>query len=64
MVSARYEKRTGTHAGHVYIVVAPYSEIKAPLRWTLQCETVADEKLIVAENELGDPTLWQPLQQQ
>jgi hypothetical protein len=28
----------------------------------LHCETVADEKLIVAEDELGDPKRWQPLE--
>jgi hypothetical protein len=61
MISARYRKLTGMHAGHAYVVTAPASEIETPMRWTLQCETVADEKLTVAEDELADSTRWQPL---
>ncbi len=61
MISARYRKLTGMHAGHSYVVMAPASEIDSPMRWTVQCETVADEKLIVGEDELSDPKRWQPL---
>ena len=62
MINMRYKKLTGLHAGHSYVVTSPYSEIESPLRWMLHCETDADEKLIVAEDELGDPKRWQPLE--
>lgn len=61
MINMRYRKLTGMHAGHDYVVMAPASEIESPLRWSLKCETVADEKLIVSEDELSDPKRWQPL---
>ena len=61
MVNARYKKLTGMHAGHVYVVKAPYGEIETPLRWMLHCETVADEKLVVDEEELADKSRWQSL---
>ena len=61
MINTRYKKLTGMHAGHTYFVMAPSSEIDSPMRWMLHCETVADEKLIVAEDELSDPKRWQPL---
>jgi hypothetical protein len=59
-INARYRKLTGMHAGHVYAVAAPASEIDSPMRWVLHGETVADETLIVAENELTDTARWQP----
>jgi hypothetical protein len=62
MINRRYKKLTGIHAGHSYVVTSPYSEIDSPLRWMLHCETVADEKLIVGEEELQDPKRWQPLE--
>jgi hypothetical protein len=61
MIDMRYKKLTGMHQGHVYKVMAPAGEVESPLRWTLQCETVADEKLIVPEDQLQDPKLWQPM---
>jgi hypothetical protein len=61
MLNTRYKKLTGMHAGHSYTVVAPYSEIENPMQWMLHCEADADEKQIVAENELNDRKLWQPL---
>ena len=61
MLNARYKKLTGMHAGHSYTVVAPYSEVENPLRWMLHCDANADEKQIVAESELDDQRLWQPL---
>lgn len=61
MISMRYKKLTGMHAGHVYVVTAPYNEIESPRRWMLHCETVEDEKLVVSVDELGDSKLWQPL---
>ncbi len=54
MLNTRYKKLTGMHAGHSYTVIAPYSEVENPMRWMLHCETNADEKQIVAEDELGD----------
>lgn len=61
MISSRYKKLTGMHAGHCYVVSSPYSEVENPLQWMLHCETNADEKQIVDEGELGDRSLWQPL---
>ncbi len=61
MLNTRYKKLTGMHANHTYVVMAPASEIDNPKRWTLHCETVADEKLIVDEDELSDAKRWQPL---
>ena len=61
MINTRYKKLTGMHAGHTYVVTAPYSEIETPMRWMLHCETIADEKLIVGVDELADTKRWQPL---
>ncbi|MDP1701898.1 MAG: hypothetical protein Q8L53_13180 [Aestuariivirga sp.] len=61
MINMRYKKLTGMHTGHSYVVVEPASEIDSPMRWMLHCESVADEKLIVSEDELSDPKSWQPL---
>lgn len=61
MINARYKKLTGMHAGHVYKVAAPAGEVESPLRWMLHCETVADEKLIVPEDQLQDSKLWKPV---
>ncbi len=61
MKDMRYKKLTGMHAGHVYVVTAPYAEIDTPMRWMLHCETVADEKIVADENELADTRRWQPL---
>ena len=60
-LAAEWLVLTGMHAGHSYTVVAPYSEVENTLRWMLHCDANADEKQIVAENELGDQRLWQPL---
>jgi hypothetical protein len=61
MINTRYKKLKGMHTGHTYVVMAPASEIDNPMRWMLHCETVADEKLIVGEDELSDAKGWQPL---
>ena len=44
MINTRYKKLSGMHAGHTYIVVAPYAEIETPMRWTLQMEDRAGLK--------------------
>lgn len=61
MVQTRYKKLAGMHAGHVYRVVEPASEVDSPLRWVLHGEDHVDEKLIVAEDELADKAKWQEL---
>ena len=61
MINMRYKKLAGLHAGHTYVVTAPSSEIDSPMRWTLQCETIEDQKLNVGEDELSDKTRWQPV---
>lgn len=61
MINTRYKKLTGMHAGHTYLVTAPYNEIETPMRRMLHCETIADEKLIVGVDELADTKRWQPL---
>lgn len=61
MLRTRYKKLTGLHAGHVYEVIAPANEIDSPMRWSLQCETMTDQRLIVAEDELTDMTRWEPV---
>jgi hypothetical protein len=61
MINTRNKKLSGMHVGHIYIVVAPYSEIETRLRWTLQMEDNEEEKLVVAEDELTDTKYWQPL---
>ena len=63
MINMRYKKLTGMHTGHTYVVMEPSSEIDSPMCWMLHCETVADEKLIVGEDELADAKRWQPLDQ-
>ena len=61
MISARYKKLTGMHAGHSYSVVAPFSEVEIPLRWMLHGDANASDKQVVSEDELSNPKLWQPL---
>lgn len=61
MIDTRYKKLSGPHAGAIYVVVAPYSEIERPLQWMLHMENNDDEKWIVSEEELTNPGLWQPL---
>lgn len=60
MINTRFKKLNGLHAGHSYIVKAPASEMDSPMRWSLQCETIKDQKLVVSEDELADKTRWQP----
>ena len=59
MLKSRYRKLTGLHAGHVYEVTAPANEMDSPMRWSLQCETVKDQRLIVGEEELADTSRWE-----
>ena len=61
MLNMRFKKLGGLHAGHVYEVKEPASEMDTPMRWFLQCGTMNDQKLIVAEDELTDSSRWQPL---
>ena len=61
MINTRYKKLTGMHAGHTFSVTAPASEMESPMQWMLHCETLAGEKLVVAEDELTDVKRWQPL---
>lgn len=61
MLNTRFKKLTGLHAGHVYEVKGPANEMESPMRWSLQCETIKEQKLIVDEGELGDKSRWQPL---
>ena len=61
MINSRYKKISGMHAGHVYTVQAPADEIDSPMRWSLRCETVSDERLTVSEDDLKDPKKWQAL---
>ena len=61
MLKSRYRKLTGLHAGHVYEVTAPANEMDSPMRWSLQNETKADDRLIVSEDDLKDARIWQPL---
>jgi hypothetical protein len=60
MIDTRYKKLSGVHAGHSFVVVAPYGEIDTPMRWMLHMEGSAQNKLVVAEDELADTKLWQP----
>jgi hypothetical protein len=60
VINTRYKKLFGMHAGHAFVVVAPYGEIETPMRWMLHMEG-NEEKLVVAENELADTKLWQSL---
>ena len=59
--NTRYKKLSGMHAGHSFVVVAPYGEIETPMRWMLHMEGPVGEKLVVAEDELTDAKLWQSL---
>jgi hypothetical protein len=61
MISSRYKKLSGVHAGQAYIIVGPNSEIETPLHWILHNETNMADKLIVAEDELSDTKQWLPL---
>jgi hypothetical protein len=61
MLKSRYRKLTGLHAGHVYEVTAPANEMDSPMRWSLQSETMKDQRLIVAEDELADTARWHPV---
>ncbi len=61
MMNTRFKKLSGLHAGHVYEVKAPVNEMDSPMRWSLQCEAIADQKLIVGEDELADKARWQPV---
>jgi hypothetical protein len=61
MIDARYKKLTGMHAGHIYKVKAPASEMESPMRWSMQNEAKADDRLIVSEDDLKNSGLWQPL---
>jgi hypothetical protein len=49
------------HAGHIYKVKAPASEMESPMRWSMQNEAKADDRLIVSEDDLKNSGLWQPL---
>ena len=60
MKDMRYKKLRGPHAGHIYMVAAPYDEIESPKRWILRCETIADETQIVGEDQLADRKEWEP----
>jgi hypothetical protein len=59
MLKRRYKKVTGLHAGHVYEVTAPANEMDSPMRWSLQSETMKDQRLIVADDELADTSRWE-----
>jgi hypothetical protein len=61
MIDTRYKKINGMHAGHTYKVKAPTSETDSPMRWSLQNEGAADDRLIVSEDDLKNPKLWQAL---
>lgn len=62
MISMRYRKVSGVHAGQTYVVIEPHSEIEANLRWVLHNEGNPQDKPLVPEGELNDPKLWQPLE--
>jgi len=61
VINSRYRKLSGMHAGHSYVVAAPYGEIETPMRWMLHMEGNDEEKLVVAQDELADAKLWQSL---
>jgi hypothetical protein len=61
MLNTRYRKLAGLHSGHVYQVTAPATEMDSPMRWSLQCETIKDQRLVVAEDELADKARWEPV---
>lgn len=61
MINGRYKKLSGMHAGHTYIVIAPYGEIETPMRWMLHMVGNEEEKFIATEDELADTELWRSL---
>jgi len=61
VIDTRYKKLSGAHAGHSFVVVAPYEEIETPMRWMLHMEGPTAESLVAAEHELTDTRLWQSL---
>ena len=61
MIDTRYKKLTGMHAGHIFVVTAPASEMDTPMTWVLHAESNADERMTVNENELADRKRWEPL---
>ena len=61
MINTRYKKLSGVHAGQLYVVVGPNSEIESPLRWVLHNEADKADKTIVTEDELKDSKQWLPL---
>ena len=61
MINTRYKKLSGVHAGQLYVVVGPSSEIESPVRWVLHNEADKKDRPIVAEDELNDSKKWQPL---
>jgi hypothetical protein len=61
MIGTRYKKLSGMHAGHSFVVAAPYAELETPMRWMLHMEGAEHDKLVVAEDELADKKLWQSL---
>ena len=61
MINTQYRKLSGLHAGASYVVIARYSEIERPIRWMLHMEGNDDEKCIVADDDLTNPKLWEPL---
>jgi len=61
MINTRYKKLSGVHAGQLYVVVGPNSEIESPLRWVLHNESDKTDKPIVAEDELNDSKKWKAL---
>lgn len=54
MINMSCKKLTGLLAGHVYVVTALANEFESPMHWTLQCETIKDQKLNVSEDDLAD----------
>lgn len=61
MINTRYKKLSGVHAGHIFVVAAPYGEIEVPMRWVLHMEGPIREQLVVAEDELTNMQFWQSL---
>lgn len=60
MISTRYKKLSGVHAGQIYVVTAPSSETDATVHWILHNEAAKDQSVIVSQDELADKKLWQP----
>ena len=62
MIDARYRRLTGPHAGQVYVVLGPSSEIEHPIHWVLHnADKSVNDQAIVLESELHDKARWQPL---